>query len=280
MPEGPEARIVADKLRPYLVGRSITSFYKGDRAKTLGFHNLKCPAGIIWVRSYGKKVILDLDTSHMIIISLGMAGRLQYTAGNHSHVRFDISDCTINGPFKIMKPALSLYFDDSRYMGSVDVIPNSGVPLYFKDLGPDLLEAALYETTWIPFDKWKAIFTQKKLQKRLICNVLLDQSLVAGIGNYLRAEILYYAAIHPERLVESITQDEWERLRLSAHKVILLAYSYRGFTIESFISPDGEYGVYPAAVYGKPYDPSGNPVLCQDVKGHGQKIHWVPAIQK
>lgn len=277
MPEGPEARTVSDKLRPYLVTRVITGSYVGPRAKTIGFFNLKYPATIIGVRSHGKKVLIDLDTGHMIIISLGMAGRVQYSPGDHSHVRFDISDSETKGAFKVMKQVFSLYFDDHRYMGGVDIIPNAGIPLYFKDIGPDLLQAALDEKTWIPLDKWLSIYTQKKLKNRTICDVLLDQDLVAGIGNYLRCDILYYAMINPLRKVESISTHEWDLIRVCSHKVILLAYSYRGFTIESFISPDGEMGTYPAAVYGKDFDPHGNPVIKTDVKD--RKIHWVPTVQ-
>jgi len=278
MPEGPEVRVVCDSLRPYLVGRIITNLYKGDRAKTRGFENLKCPTSILGVRSHGKKILIDIDTGHIIIVSLGMAGRLQYTAGNHSHIRFDLSDYEINGPFKIMKPVFSLYFDDSRYMGGIDIIPNTGIPLYFKDIGPDLLQLALDEKTWIPLETWIKIFTQKRLMKRMICDVLMDQSLVAAIGNYLRCEILYYSALHPERLVESLTQEEWDRLRISAHKIVLLSYSYGGLTIKSYISPNGEPGRYPVAVYGKKYDPYGNEVIMTKTKD--RNIYWVPAIQK
>lgn len=279
MPESPESRTVADKLRPYLVSRSITSFCTGERAKIVGFHNLKCPASIISVRSYGKKVIIDLATGHMIIVSLGMSGRLQYDSGNHSHVRFDISDCEVKGAFKIMKPAFSLYFDDSRYMGGVDIIPNEGIPLYFKDFGPDLLQHALDEKTWIPLDKWMSIFGQKRLQKWCVCDVLMEQSLIAGIGNYLRSEILYYAGVHPYRIVLSLTAEEWDRIRICSHKIVLLSYSYGGFTIESFISPDGARGMYPAAVYGRTHDPYGNPVVTSKGKD-GRTSHWVPAIQQ
>ena len=277
MPEGPEVRTVADKLRPCLVNRVITGAYKGDRAKTVGFDNLKCPATIIGVRSYGKKVIIDLNTGHMIIVSLGMSGRLQYTAGNHSHIRFDISDCQINGSFKVMKSASSLYFDDSRYMGGVDIIPNAGIPLYFKDIGLDLLQLAIDEKTWIPLGTWLGIFGQKKLMKRAICDVLIDQSLVAGIGFYLQTEILYYSGIRPERTAESLTQEDWDRIRINAHKVINLSYAYGGFTIESFISPDDSYGMYPARIYGKTHDSLGNPVI--DKKWGGRTLHFVLAIQ-
>lgn len=280
MPEGPEARTVADKLRPYLVSRIITDVYTGERAKTLGFHNLKCPATIIGVRSYGKKVLIDLDTGHMMITSLGMGGRLQYTKGDHSHIRFDLSDAELKGSFRVMKFVFSLFFDDTRYMGSIDIIPNANISFYFKDLGPDLMQHALDPKTWIPLDTWIAIFTQKKYLKWNVADVLNEQCLVAGIGWYLMTEILYYAAIHPERTVESLSADDWDRIRICAHKIMLLSYSHGGFTIESFISPDGAYGMYPAAVYGKSHDPLGNPIIDQKWKKKGRTVHWVPAIQK
>ena len=281
MPEGPEARTIADKLRPYIRNKVIYNTFKDERSKTLGWDNLKCPAMIIEVRSHAKKVIIDLDTGHMIIASLGMSGRFQYNQGNHSHIRLDICEHRFEGPFHIIyheNPVCSLWFDDTRYMGSIDIIPNISVSLYFRDMGPDLLQAALDEKTWISLETWISIFTQKKLLKRAICDVIMDQSLIGGIGWYLQTEILYYAGVHPERLIESITTEEWDRIRISAHKVILLSYSYGGFTIESFISPDGSLGLYPAAVYGKKHDPTGNEIISEKLT-NGRTSHWVPAIQ-
>lgn len=139
MPEGPEVRTVADKLRPILLNKIITNSCIGERAKIVGACNLKFPATIIQVRSHGKKVIIDVDTGHMIIVYLGMVGRFQFDQGNHSHVRFDICDFEIKGSFKVLKYTFSLYFDDYRYMGGVDIIPNAGIPIYFRDIGPDIL---------------------------------------------------------------------------------------------------------------------------------------------
>jgi len=280
-PEGPEARTVADKLRPVLLNNVIIKAHKAERGKSIGFENIRCPANIIGVRSYGKKVLIDIENNkgvHMIIVSLGMSGRLQYSPGNHSHIMFEIAQYNMSGPLKIMRPLLGLYFDDTRYMGGIDIIPTAGLSLYFKDLGPDLLHLALDEKTWIPLETWMLIFCQKKLMKRAICDVLLDQSLVAGIGNYLSSEILYYSGVLPDRSVESITMQEWDHIRISAHKVIHLSYSYGGFTIESFISPDGTLGTYPAAVYHKKFDPSGNPVISGKTRNR-RTSHWVPSIQ-
>lgn len=277
MPESPEVCTVGDKLRPVLVTRVITNSWTGDRAKTVGFFNLHCPATIIGVRSHGKKLIIDLSTEHVIIVSLGMAGRMQFQSGNHSHVRFDISDVEVNGLFRVLKYAFSLYFDDHRYMGGVDIIPNPGIPLYFKDIGPDLLQLALKEETWIPLEIWLQIFTNKE-SKRHMYDVLLDQSLVAGIGWYLACEILYYSGIHPERRSNTLTSDEWDRVRICSHKVVALSYSYGGCTIKDFISPDGSYGMYKPVVYGQSHDPLGNVVIDKKIS-KTRTIHWVSEIQ-
>lgn len=92
------------------------------------------------------------------------------------------------------------------------------------------------------------------------------------------SEILYYAGILPERKINTITLQEWETLRVVAHKIILLSYSHGGFTIKDFISPDGQLGTYPAAVYGKKLDPYGNPVISMKTS-NGRTSHWVAAIQ-
>lgn len=278
MPEGPEVRTIADKLRPKLFNNFIIGGYLGERGQSKGFSNLKYPIKIIGVRSHGKKLLIDIDSGHMIIFSLGMGGRIQYDKGNHSHIRFDIAEGKNNGSFHILSYSFSLYFDDKRYQGGVDIIPNYNIHTYFGDIGPDLLQAAISEETWIPLNKWIDIFSRKKYQNRTIYNILKEQSTVSGIGNYLCSEILYYSAVSPLRIVSSLSHEEWDRIRINSHKIILLSYSYGGLTIESFISPDGSLGNYPAAVYGKKYDPNGNLVISEKIKGN-QKSHWVPAIQ-
>jgi len=258
MPEGPEVRTVSDKIRSLLTNHIIISAYKGIRANSIGFENLTFPSNILGVRTYGKKILIDIVTkdnlSCIIIVSLGMVGRLQYTPGNHTHIYFNIGKFEIKGNFHIMRPTFTLYFDDYRYMGSIDIIPTSHISMYLGNIGPDLLAAALDEKTWISSQIWLSIFTQKRIQKWAICKALLDQSLIAGIGNYVKAEVLYYAQILPQRILSTITLQEWETLRIVSHKIILLSYSYGGFTIKDFISPDGVKGLYPAAVYGKTHD--------------------------
>ena len=281
MPEGPEVATVADKLKPKLFDKIITSAYKGERGTFVGFENLKFPSRIIGVRSHGKKLLIDIEyggEGFMIIISLGMSGRLQYNQGNHSHIHFSIGEYQVVGMFQVLRPSLVLYFDDQRYMGGVNLIPNAGIPFYFRNIGPDLLQAALDEKTYITLEHWRIIFNPKKVQKWTVRKALMDQSLVASIGNYIVSEVLYYAMICPERIVSTLTDEEWDRLRIVAHKILFVSYSYGGFTIKDFISPDMTKGMYPAAVYGRKTDPYGNPVVKVKAKD-GRTSHWVPAIQ-
>lgn len=285
-PEGPEVRTVANKLRPKLINSIITNAYKGERGKSIGFETLVFPSTITAIDTYGKKILIytssqvDVNSwkEFTIVVSLGMTGRLQYIPGNHTHIYFNITECEIVGSLNILRSKFTLYFDDYRYMGSINIVLKSNICSYLSGIGPDLLAASLDEKTWISSEIWLGIFTQKKIQKWVICKALLDQSLVSGIGNYLLSEILYYAGILPERKINSISLEELEILRVVSHKIILLSYSYGGFTLKDFISPDGVKGMYPAAVYGKKTDPYGNPVVSAKTS-NGRTSYFVPTIQ-
>ena len=282
-PEGPEARTVADKLRATLSGKTIIAADKTLKAKTVGWEFLRTPITITTVRSYGKKVILDLsnkqsETFH-IVVSLGMTGRLQYTLGNHSHIRFQIGSATQKGILQLLTHEFDLYFDDTRLFGNLDIVPAGDMANYFQNIGPDLLQAALSDNTWISKEDWLKIYRKKRPSTRAIHDLLTDQSYVSGMGWYLITDILYYAGIHPERANQTLTDDDWERIRLAAHQVIRLSYAYGGFTIESFISPDGAQGVYPAAIYGKKNDSLGYVVINKSLK-NGRTCHFVAEIQK
>jgi formamidopyrimidine-DNA glycosylase len=230
------------------------------------------------VNSYGKKILIHVGTK-VIIVSLGMTGRLQYQAGAHSHISFQIADVVSQGVLRVLKPVFTVYFEDPRYMGNLNIIDATYLPTYLEELGPDVLERALKHETWIPLEEWIGRFQPSKYPKRAICDVLMRQNLVAGIGNYLKSEILYYARVLPDRAIGTLTTEEWDRIRLRAHEVVRLSYSHGGFTIESFISPDGATGNYPAVVYGKRFDPQGNPVVTGTTRDK-RTSHWVPAVQQ
>lgn len=267
MPELIECTIISEELDIKLSGKIIGNYYKGDRAKASGFSNLVCPVTVKTVRSHGKKIIIELNSNQLIIASLGMNGKFLYEEGNHSHIRFDIEDDT---PF-------SVYFDDTRYFGKIDIIESINEAKYFSNIGP-CLKCGLNEETWFTTEEWRKIF-KPKLLRRKMCDILIDQSILAGIGQYLMVEILYYSGIHPKRIGNTITNDELELIRINTQKVIKLSYQHRGFTLRDFLSPSKKPGIYPAAVYGKKIDPNGYKVVKEKLN-NGRSIHFVAELQK
>lgn len=197
-----------------------------------------------------------------------MNGKFLYEEGNHSHIRFDIED---DIPF-------SVYFDDTRYFGKIDIIESVNESKYFANIGPCLLKHAMNEETWITTEEWRKIF-KPKLLRRKMCDILIDQSIIAGIGQYLMVEILYYSGIHPKRIGNTITNEELESIRINSHKVVKLSYDHGGFTLRDFLSPSKKPGMYPAAVYGKRFDPNGYKVVKEKLT-NGRSIHFVAELQK
>lgn len=265
-PEGPEVRTVAVKIDPVITGCKIVSVSDdGLLRNNVGVESLAPGMTIKKVSSYGKKVLIFLDEL-TIVISLGMSGRLCYEKSDSTHVIFTLQKDDSK---------FSLVFDDSRRFGSVRVVRDANWEL--RDLGPDLLQAAL--TTEISSEEWQKVFAKKMRSERKICDVLTDQNLVAGIGWYLMTEILYFCGISPLRKTKDVSLMEWELLRIIAHHIIKVSYSYGGFTLQSYISPDGVPGTYPAVIYGKSVDPLGQPIVKEKYSG-SRSITYVPTLQK
>lgn len=270
MPEGPEVRTVADKLAAKLVGLTIHSTWISAEVGISITGELQQLIGskITMVASYGKKLLIYCDNKMSLVIGLGMTGRFLYQQSVHSQVAL-MCTSEINGQYN----PLWVFYEDSRRFGHVDVCNEQDLSLVLSKLGPDLLAAAL--STEITSEIWISRFPVTSTRK--IFEVLKDQSTVSGIGNYLASEILYYSSIHPLRQVRSLTLTEWEKLRQVSHQIIKLSYYHGGFTLESFISPDGMMGTYPAAVYGRKVDPQGYHI--EKLKIGNQNAHFVAAIQ-
>ena len=271
MPEGPEIKVSEDELRPRIVGNTITNISWTERAKQKNLDQVKTPIKIIGTGTHGKKMFFYLESQQVIIFSYGMTGRLVWNQGNHSYINFTLN-FKVHQDKLILNKKQVLYFDDSRHFGSVECLSWDSFPHYLSRLGPDLLANV------IPSDDWRQIFRQKKLQNKQICQVLLDQAIISGVGNYIKAEVLYYSKIKPDRIIQSLADQELETLRQVTHWVIRQSYKYGGLTLRDFISPSGNPGVFPVAIYGKSHDPNGYTVVKQKFKDT-RTTHWVPEIQ-
>jgi formamidopyrimidine-DNA glycosylase len=213
------------------------------------------------IYTHGKKIIIQVDNNYLIF-SFGMTGHLSFNKEDRAlksfKAIFSIGD-------------IFLVFLDTRGFGSIEFSSNL---ISIEALGPDLLDCSL--TEYITSVEWRKLF---KNSKRKMHDYLMDQHIIAGIGNYLSSEILFYAGIHPKRLVNSLQEHEIETLRIKAHELIRFSYLSGGFTIESFSSPLGLKGNYKSAVYANTsvYNSGEKKVVSEKILS--RTAYWCPETQ-
>ena len=167
-------------------------------------------------------------------------------------------------------------FRDPRHFGTLKFVhdPDDSVTKKkLATLGPDMLHNPPDERTF-------RVELLRKNQKTL-AEALMDQSVVSGVGNYVKAEALYLAELSPHRVIRDLSTQEIERLRVQIINVMKASYNTGGATISTYRNVDGTKGGAQRrfAVYGNQTDPMGNPVVREETKD-GRTTHWVPSVQK
>lgn len=265
MPEGPEV---------YTTAIFLNEIFQGMRLISLEHHTEKCLYGdpsnryqgvVEQIRSRGKKLIIDLSSGDYIVVAMLMEGKLHLKpANNHLHVTLTFKDD--NGK------RVKLYYCESRPFGGIYYCQGKeDLDLCLKQVGIDLIQDNVTLEQWI--EKWRSVRS-----KRCIAELLLDQTIFAGIGNYLRADILYHAKIHYDNNLETLSN---RRLTVLYHSTMLIlkkATKLKGLSFKSYSLPDGSRGKYESLIYNRIEDDDGNRV--EKVKIAGRNLHWVPRIQK
>ncbi|SPN79356.1 Formamidopyrimidine-DNA glycosylase [Brazilian cedratvirus IHUMI] len=250
MPEGPEVRNITRKLNIRLAGANLINFDIGERTGLLS------DLVIVNVTCRGKLIVFILQTSReenvYISSSLGMTGSWTQSKGSYTKAVL----YTSVGNF---------YYEDMRGFGKIAIHKTEEeLDQRLSKIGFDLLEASLHHGQ-IPDEQWLSFFNRKSRKK--ICVVLLEQDKIAGIGNYLRSEILHQARINPHRSISSLSDTELLTLRNSTQDVIVRAYQSNGLTIKDYIDPEGEKGSFVCSVYGRKVDERGRTVITEKVSG-------------
>ena len=116
---------------------------------------------------------------------------------------------------------------------------------------------------------------------KTLAEALMNQSVVSGVGNYVKAEALYRARLSPHRLTGSLLKEEAEALRQAIVDVMTEAYRKKGASIRTYRTSQDEMGQaqFSFRVYGKKRDPEGNNVVKEETRD-GRTTHWVPTLQK
>lgn len=272
MPELPEVETVVRELRPRLTGRRIASV----RVSRLALRRPWRPA---WGRRLlgrrveavgrrGKWIVASLTGGDRLVIHLGMTGRLRiWPAGTpaepHTHLVLALGD-----------GSRELRFRDVRRFGSVTLFANATeLEGFFRSsaLGPE------------PFDVDPTYWRRRlATANRCLKAVLLDQRVVAGVGNIYADEALFEARLHPGRMGRTLRSAEAERLRCAVSTVLARAIARRGSTIRDYLGGSGKAGDYQREfrVYGR----SGLacPRCAQQVRRlrlSGRSTHFCPRCQ-
>lgn len=248
MPELPEVETVRRGLHELIIGRVITAEVH-DTAK--GFPNsphdvaeFLIGATVTDVRRRAKVLLIDLSTAYTLVIHLKMTGQMVYR-GEAAFGAGHPNDSLIGElPDRSTRVTLTfaggsrLFFNDQRKFGWMRLLPTVEVPEidFMKKVGPEPLEA---DFTWQQFAER---FGRRK--RTSIKAALLDQTVVAGVGNIYADESLWGAKIHPQRLVESIRDDEFQSLYTDLREVMNLAIDKGGSTDRNYVNAEGKRGSY------------------------------------
>lgn len=248
MPELPEVETVRRGLSSLIIGKVITR-EAHDTEK--GFPNAPddvkqflIGASITEVRRRAKVLMIDLSTGYSLLIHLKMTGQLVFVG----EIRFGAghpNDSLVNDlPDKSTRVTLSfkdgtrLFFNDQRKFGWMRLIPTIEIPNipFMQKVGPEPLSSNFTANDFI-----------QRLIRRPKTNIkaaLLDQSVVAGIGNIYADESLWGAKIHPKRLVSSLTQEEMTLLYTEMRAVMNLAVEKGGSSNSTYVNAEGKKGSY------------------------------------
>lgn len=248
MPELPEVETVRRGLYELILGRKVANVAhdtpKGFPNTNADVENFLIGATITDVRRRAKVLMIDLSSGYSLVIHLKMTGQLVFRgdavfgAGHPSDSLIgELPDRSTRVVFEFTDGS-HLYFNDQRKFGWVKLLPTVEIPNidFMQKVGPEPLEADF------TVEQFAARFQRRA--KTSIKAALLDQTVVAGVGNIYADEALWGAKIHPQRLVGSITQAEFHRLYTELRSVMNLAIEKGGSTDKNYVNARGKRGSY------------------------------------
>lgn len=182
------------------------------------------------IRRLAKRIVLEIDSGDRIVIEPRMTGLMLLTdppTAKHRRLCFELSPVT--------GKASTLEFWDRRGLGTVSLLK----PAEFAELESRLGRDALH----IAIDDWQAILSRTDREIKV---ALLDQMLVAGIGNLYASEILHEAGVSPFRPASGLSQRQIDRIRLATNRILYQAIAYEGSTLgdgtyRNALNQDGGY---------------------------------------
>ena len=224
MPEGPEVKLFVDKLNNnfrYFMIKSVEVL--SGRYIKKPIQNLESLTGkeIESFNCKGKFIWINLDDV-VIFNTLGMTGNWSRRKTDHSRIAINFYEND------------TVYFNDIRNFGTFQIKTRQELLKKLKSLGPDMLSQ--------PPNSVEFLNKLRKKNNKDICSVLMNQNVVSGVGNYIKAESLWYSKINPHALIKDLTDENLETLRKAILFVINKSYDNQGASIKDYYTFDDEEG--------------------------------------
>ena len=271
MPELPEVSRTAMSLNQRLQNSTINEinilsgrYIRHGNPKGYDEFITKLPAKVEKVDFRGKLILFHLiDRDGMkwwIWNTLGMSGGWKSEHTKHGHVEI----VSTNGKY---------YFTDARNFGTMKFV-NSEVETKRKveSMGPNHLNDAIDDAT----------FKHRLMLKsdQTLAEVLMNQGLIGGIGNYIKAEVLYRARLSPHRKVETLSDVDFSNLNAATEEVVKGSFANGGASIRTYSGMENEKGDFPFffQVYGRKTCENGFEVVREQTLD-GRTTWWCPDIQ-
>lgn len=255
MPELPEVETIRRDLIKQIINKKVkkVKIKKSRLVKNPNSFFIKTLTAnkIIRIDRIGKLVIFVLERAGYLLIHLKMTGQLIYIddrhriAGGHS-----FGSDKMDYPNKYTHIIIEfvagscLYFNDQRTFGYMRIVSEEELSLIKERFGIEPL------TRNFTSKNWEKLFRNRRVNLK---SLLLNQQLIAGIGNIYADEICFAARIKPTRLVNKLTKEEITELFVQTKKVIKRAIAKRGTTFNSYVDTYGRTGnfVRHLKVYGR-----------------------------
>lgn len=288
MPELPEVETIKLGLNKLIIGKTVAST-KHDWPKSFpnaraDVKNFLIDAKITDVKRRAKVLIIGLSSKYSLVIHLKMTGQLVYRSKSAVFGAGHPTDSLVGKlPDKSTRVTIKfsdgskLFFNDQRKFGWMRLLPEVEINNldFFKKIGPEPLSKG-----------FNADVLNERLRKRSGSSIkaaLLDQSVLAGIGNIYADESLWGAKIHPAKLVKDLKDSQISKLYDEIIFVLKLAIEKGGSTDRNYISAEGKRGSYLtfARVFRRENQPCprcGNLIVKTRVAGRG--THYCPHDQK
>lgn len=274
MPEGPEVSIVA---------KSLDSKYSGNTIHKIIIHNdskydikdrrFKGAEGkkLSQVSFKGKKIIFELDGKGFLLSALGLEGKWLNTSSIPNARHLSITIEFIDGK------VLSYY--DTRHFGTLDYCSDrASLDSRLESVGIPWISSKMFKEI-ITKDQLFTFLSNPRLKKKTIMSFLMEQKYTSGVGNYIRAEGLYFAGISPHRLVNDISKQESNDLHDAIMSVMKESIKCGGHTLRTFAGTSGDPGCYVPEVYGRLSTLTKGEIIRREKDPQNRSIFWVPSVQ-